>query len=180
MSKGRNTLVVVSLIVALAGGAIGTYSFISLNYYIIEANAYVLPIARVYHGGPSYTIPSGAWQVFDYDQKSYDTHGAFNLTTESYSVPETGFYQVIVQFSIDAIAGDYFMIRLYRNSNYTCSRAYSSSINTITFVVALTDINNFTEGDSLTIRVYQWNPGATSRTIREGVRRTFFTVAKIA
>ena len=168
------------LVVALVGVGVGVFSFISLNNYIIEANVYDLPMARVYHGGPSYTIPSGAWRVFDYDQKSYDTHGAFDLTVESYSVPETGFYQVIVQFSIDAIAGDYFMIRLYSNNSIICSRSYSSSLDTITFVVALTDINNFTVRDSLTIRVYQWNSGATSRTIREGEARTFLTVAKIA
>ena len=173
-------LTAASLVVALVGVGVGVFSFISLNNYITEANAYVRPMARVYYGGPSYTIPSGAWRVFDYDQKSYDTHGTFNLTSESYSVPEAGFYQVIVQFSIDAIAGDYFMIRLYSNTFIICTRAYSSSLNTINFVVALTDINNFTEGDSLTIRVYQWNSGATSRNIREGERQTFFTVTKIA
>jgi len=178
----------VSLIVALAGAGVGAFSFISLNIYINdlntyinETNAYVLPMARVYYGGSTYTIASGGgYQLFDYDQKSYDTHGAFNLTSDSYTIPEPGFYHVIAQYSIDAIDGGIFIILLYKNTDIVSFRVSSSSVNTDSFGVALTDIINFDEGDSLTIKVYQYDPGMASRNIFDGEAWTFLAISKIA
>ena len=151
------------------------------NAYINETNAYVLPMARVYYGGSTYTIPSGGgYQLFDYDQKSYDTHGAFNLTSDSYTIPEPGFYLVTAQYTIDAVDGGYFIILLYKNTDIVSFRASTSSTNTNSFGVALTDIINFDEGDSLTIAVYQYDPGLVSRNIYNGEALTFFAIAKIA
>ena len=174
-------LAVVSLIFALAGVGVGVFSFMSLNNYINETNAYVLPKARVYYDGPTYTITSGGGlTIFNYNQKSYDSHGAFDLLLDYYRVPETGFYQVIAQYSIDAADGGFFTIQLLSNNVLVCSRSCSSSINTNTFGVALTDTILFDEGDSLTIKVYQYDPGAASRNIFDGEEETFFAIAKIA
>ncbi len=171
----------VSLIVAIAGVAVGASSFFSLNNYINETNAYVLPMARVYYEGPVYTIPSGgAYLLFNYNQKSYDTHEAFDLASDSYTIPETGYYKVIAQYSIDADAGYFYMILLYSNNILVCSRSSTSSINTNTFGVALADIINFTIKDSITIKVYQFNSGAVSNNIFDGEEYTFFAIAKIA
>lgn len=178
----------VSLIIALAGVAVGAFSFISLNNYINnidayinETNEYVLPMARVYYEGPIYTITSGGiYQLFNYNQKSYDTHEAFDLASDSYTIPETGYYQVIAQYSIDADDGYFYMIQLYSNDILVCSRSSTSSVITNTFGVALADIINFTIGDSITIKVYQWNSGDVSTNIFNGERYTFFAIAKIA
>ena len=188
MSKGRSTLTVVSLIVAIAGSALGIYSFISLNNYINdmdayinEMNAYVLPMARVYYDGPVYAIPSGgAYKLFNYTQKSYDTHEAFDLASDSYTIPETGYYKVMAQYSIDADDGYFYIIQLYSNDTLVCSRSSTSSINTNTFGVVLADIINCTIGDSITIKVYQFNSGDVSNNIFDGEAYTFFAIAKIA
>jgi len=209
VSKGRNMLAGVSLIVAIAGAAVGAFSFISLNNYINDMDAYindlnaymddmnayinetnafinnmneyVLPMARVYYQGPVYTILSGGiYQLFNYNQKSYDTHEAFDLASDSYTIPETGYYQVIAQYSIDADDGYFYMIQLYSNDILVCSRSSTSSVITNTFGVALADIINFTIGDSITIKVYQYNSGDVSTNIFNGERYTFFAIAKIA
>lgn len=181
MSKGRSTLTVVSLIVAIAGSALGIYSFISLNNYINATDSYVLPKARVYYEGPTYTITSGGgYTQFNYNYKSYDTHGAFNLLLDLYRVPETGIYQVIAQYSIFAADGGFFFIQLLSNNILVCSRSSSSSVVTNTFGVALADIIHFTEGDTLTIEIYQYNAGSLSRNIFDGETYTFFAIAKIA
>jgi len=173
-------LAVVSLIFALAGVGVGVFSFISLNNYINEANAYVLPKARVYYDGPTYTITSGGGtQFFNYNQKSYDSHGAFNLLLDYYSVPETGYYHIIAQYSIDADDGDFFLIQLYSNNILVSFRACTASVYTNTFGVSLTDILNFTQGDTLTIKLYQYNSGSLSKNIFDGEEYSFFAIAKI-
>lgn len=181
MSKGRSTLIVVSLIIAIAGSALGIYSFLSLNNYINATDSYVLPKARVYYEGPTYTITSGGgYKLFNYTQKSYDTHGTFDLTSDSYTIPEPGFYQVMAQYSIDAIDEGFFIIQLYKNTDLVSTRSSTASVATNTFGVALTDIINFDEGDSLTIIVYQFDPGDASRNILDGEAWTFLAISKIA
>jgi len=173
-------LAVVSLIFALAGVGVGVFSFITLNNYINETNAYVLPKARVYYDGPTYTIPSGGGvSVFNYDQKSYDSHGTFNLLLDYYTVPETGYYHIIAQYSIDADDGDFFLIQLYSNNILVSFRAWGSSVTTNIFGVALTDIVNFIKGDHLTIKLYQYNSGSLSKDIYDGEEYSFFAIAKI-
>ena len=171
---------VVSLILALAGLGIGIYSLISMNQYINERNAYIVPMARVYFHG-SQAIASGvSYVAFDYNDKSFDTHDAFDLLLNLYVIPETGFYQVIAQFSIQAEPEDFFQILLFKNNNLICEKAYTSSRDTNSFGVSLSDVQNFTQGDLLAIKAYQYNVGDVSRNIFGGEEYTFFTIIKVS
>ncbi|MFX0076680.1 MAG: hypothetical protein ACFE96_14650 [Candidatus Hermodarchaeota archaeon] len=116
MSKGRNLLGVLALILSLGGLGIGFYSFISMNQYVNIVETYVSPKARVYYDGPIYSIPDGGGPtLFNFTHISYDTHGAFDLDTDSYLIPESGYYQITAQYSIDAIDGGFFVIFIYSN-----------------------------------------------------------------
>jgi hypothetical protein len=208
VSKGSNMLGVVTIIIALSGLALGAYSFILMNNYvntlnaqiddlnaeindlnteiddlntvINETNSYHPPIAKVYYDDVSvYSIPSGISQTFNYNQIDFDNRDAFNLTSDSYTIHEPGFYQVTAQYSIEALAGDFFMIQLLSNEVIVCSRSLTASVGTNTFGVVLTNIFNFAEGDSLTIRVYQYNGGSATRNIFPGGAHNFFVIAKI-
>ena len=201
VSKGINMLGVVTLIIALSGVGLGAYSFLFVNNYvndlnaqiddlnvqiddlnavINETNSYNPPMAEVYYDDVSvYSIPSGISQTFNYNQISFDNRDAFNLTSDSYTIHEPGFYQVTAQYSIEALAGDFFMIQLLSNEMIVCSRSLTASTNTNTFGVVLTNIFNFVEGDSLIIRVYQYNGGAATRSIFPGGAHNFFAIAKI-
>ena len=151
-----------------------------MNATIDDMNAYVPPMAKAYYDDISaYSIPSGSFQTFNYNQISYDNRDAFNLTSDSYKVPGSGFYQVIAQYSINAIDGDFFMIQLLSNGIISCSRSSTASNSTNTFGVTLTNIFNFAEGDTLTIRVYQYNYEGTQRYIFHGGAHNFFAIAKI-
>jgi hypothetical protein len=174
MGKRKSKLLIVTFIIALAGLGIGVYS-------LINASFYVLPVARVYHEGSTFLIPDGgASTLFDYNQKLFDSHQAFDLTSDSYTIPEEGYYQVTAQYSISAIDGSFFSIRLYVNNILVCARSSTSSQNTNVFGVVLTDFLIFNRGDSLTIRVYQSDPGVASRAIYGGEEYTFFAIAKVA
>ena len=174
-------LAVVTLLLALGGLGIGIYSFISMNQYINAKNAYIVPMARVYYSGVSYTIPSGvSYVTLDYNAKSFDTHEAFNLLLNAYIIPETGFYHMIAQYSIGADTDDFYQILLFKNGNLISEKAYTSSRDTSAFGVSISDVHNFTEGDSLTIRAYQYNVGSLPRTIFDGEEFTFFTIMKVS
>jgi len=187
LCKGRNILGVLSLIIALALIAFGAYSYVIMKSYINginatinDMNAYISPMASVYYDSMStYSLTRGSSPTFNYNQISYNNRDAFNLTSDSYIIHEPGFYQVTAQYSIDAIDGDFFMIQLLSNGIIIGSRSSTASINTNIFGVALTDIFNFEEGDSLTIRVYQYNGGSAPKSIFDGEAYTFFTIAKI-
>lgn len=199
---------VVTIIIALSGVALGAYSFIFMNNYvntlnaqndelngkindlngeiddlnaiINETNSYHPPIAKVYYDDVSaYSIPSGISQTFNYNQIDFDNRDAFNLTSDSYMIHEPGFYQVTAQYSIEAFDGDFFQIQLLSNGIIFCSRSLTASVSTNTFGVVLTNLFNFAEGDSLTILVYQYNVGGTTRNIFPGGAHNFFAIEKI-
>jgi flagellar basal body-associated protein FliL len=98
MSKGRNILGVVSLIIALLATALGAYTFVFMNNYINalnahidELNSYIPPVASVYYDDIStYSISDQSSQIFNYNQISYDNRDAFNLTSDSYTIHEPG------------------------------------------------------------------------------------------
>ncbi len=172
---------VISLIIALSGVAVGAFSFISMNNYINETNAYVQPMASVYYDDVSiYSIPDQSSQIFNYNQISYDNRDAFNLTSDSYTIHEPGIYQVTAQYSIEAYDGDFFMIQLLSNSTIACSRSFTASTYTNTFGVGLTNNFKFVEGESLSIQIYQYNGAHTTRNIFPGGAHNFFTIAKLA
>ncbi|MFX0076679.1 MAG: hypothetical protein ACFE96_14645 [Candidatus Hermodarchaeota archaeon] len=58
-------------------------------------------------------------------------------------------------------------------------KSSTSSVNTNVFGVAITDIRYFGSGDSISIRVYQSDPGTSARNIFDGEDHTFFAIAKI-
>lgn len=183
MAKGRSKLAGVSLILALLGIGVGGFSYFLLNTHITESetDSYVLPMARVYYEGSTYTITSGgAYKLFDYTHKSYDTHGAFDLTSDSYTIPETGFYQIYAQYSIYSDVGEFFMIRFYSNDILISTNSVTGSVPTNTLGVGLTDVINVTMGDVLTIKIYHYNPGDLSRNIFSGEQYNFFIITKIA
>jgi len=187
MNKGRNKLGVVSLIIALVATALGAYTFVIMNNYINALNAriddlnsYIPPMASVYYDDVSaYSIPDQSSQTFNYNQISYDNRDAFNLVSDSYRIPGTGFYQVTAQYSIEAYDGDFFMIQLLSNGTIVCSRSFTASTTTNTFGVSLTNNFNFAEGESLSILIYQYNGAHTARNIFPGGAHNFFTIAKM-
>ena len=143
-----------------------------------EEDPYVVPRARVYRLG-SYSLVSSHTALFDYTSTSYDTHNAFNLTSDTYIIPETGFYQVIAQFCITVEDQDLFKIYIYINGSVHASRSYTAACPAITFAVSITDIVNTTVGDLITISAYSYNVGDVSRSVYGMEAYSFFTISKL-
>ncbi len=192
MSQTGKGLVAFALIFGLIGTGLGGFMLVK-DYGLVdevnelnnrieeleeEEDPYVVPRARVYRLG-SYSLVSGYTTVFDYTNTSYDTHNAFNLTSDTYIIPETGFYQVIAQYCITVEDQDFFKIYIYINGSVHASRLYTAAYPTITFSVSITDIVNTTVGDLITISAYSYNVGGVSRSVYGMEAYSFFTISKL-
>lgn len=192
MSKTGKGLVAFALIFGLIGTGLGGFMLVN-NYALVdelnelndrieelekEEDPYIVPRARVYRLG-SYSLISGHNALFDYTNISYDTHNAFNMTSDAYSIPETGFYQVIAQYCIDADDLDFFKIYIEINGSVHASRSYTASSSISDFAVSITDIVNTTVGDLITISVFSLNPGDISRAVYGMEAYSFFTISKL-
>ena len=199
MSQTGKGLVAFALIFGLIGTGLGGFMLVKdyglvdevneLNNRIEELNnrieeleteedPYVVPRARVYRLG-SYSLVSGYNTLFDYTSTSYDTHNAFNLTSDTYIIPETGFYQVIAQYCISVEDQDFFKIYIVINGSIHASRLYTAACSASTFSVSITDIVNTTVGDLITIIAYIYNVGGVSRSVYGMEAYSFFTISKL-
>jgi len=176
MAKNGKGLVALALIISLIGAGAG--GFMLIKTYVLEPR-YVLPMARVYRLG-SYFLNSGASTTFDYSDKSFDTHDAFDLVSDSYEIPETGFYHVIAQYCIDVEFQDFLKIEIHLNGTTISSRSYTAARSTNTFTVSVNDIINVTAADLISIRAYSYNLAADPREVFSEEPYTFFTIMKIS
>ena len=110
----------------------------------------------------------------------YDTHNAFNLTSDAYLIPEAGFYQVIAQYSITAEDQDFFKIYIMLNETVLACNSFTASRSTNTFTVSITDIVNTTVGDLISIKAYIYNSGNIPRLVFSSEAYSFFSISKLS
>jgi len=178
MAQSGKGLAALGLIVALIGASAA--GFLLIKQYILVPPApepYIRPMARVYQSGTYYLL-SGATTTFNYTDKSYDTHDAFDLGSDTYEIPEPGFYQVIAQYCIEAEFQDFFKIDIARNGITVSSRSFTAARSTNTFTASIVDIINATSGDLISIRVYSYNGPDDPRLVFAYEDYTFFTIMK--
>ena len=132
MGKNGTGLAVFAIILGLIGAGTGGYLFVKvitleeeqkvledtileLEDTILELEetieeepeAIIIPKARVYYDGTTFDIDSpAANKLVDFTKASYDTHNAFNFTTDLYTIPESGFYQIFAQYSVYGMVGE--------------------------------------------------------------------------
>ena len=202
MTQTGKGLIAFALIFGLAGTGLG--GFMIVNHYALVNDqnelindlndlinrtkqleeekaleeSYVVPRARVYRLG-SYSLDSSTTVTFDYTNTSYDTHNAFNLTSDAYIVPETGFYHIYAQYCITAEDQDFFKINIYVNGVHHTSKSFTASRYTNTFTVSITDFLNTTAGDLITIYSYIYNAGDLSRLVYSAEQYSFFAISKM-
>ena len=175
-SKGKsNGLVAIALIFGLLGAGFG--GFLMLKEYVFAPKP--LPKARIYCNIGSYSIPAYSTQKFDFTSTTYDTHNAFDQLTDTYTVPETGFYQIYVQISIEAYDDDKFTISVYYDGLAYSRTTHIAAGFTNFFAVTLSTTVNASAGSELNINFYQYNVGLASRLVYEGESRTYWEITQI-
>jgi len=181
MAKNGNLVAILAIIFGVSGVLVGGFALIQINFpRESQEPQYVLPKARVYLDS-SYNLNGVDYHRLNYTHKSFDSHDTFNLATDEYIVPETGFYQVIAQYSVEAYDQDFFTIQIINNMwlNGTCS--YTVSISTFTwyFSVTITNIITAFEGDAISINTFLFLSGPPTRALFPGEEFTYFSIVKI-
>ena len=100
-------------------------------------------------------------------------------TSDTYILPETGFYQVIAQYCINVEDQDFFKIEIEINGTLYASNSFTASRSTNTFTVSIIDIVNTTVGDLITIIAYSYNAGEISRSVFSSEAYSFFSISKL-
>lgn len=176
MAKNGKALPLLAIIIAISGLLVGGYAAFQMN---LRGN-YVLPVAKVFLGG-SYALGSGMpYKILDFTDKSFDSHNAFNLASDEYIVPETGYYQIIAQYSIQSYDQDFFIIGILQNDTIVGACSYFAAASTNTFTVSITDIISANVGDAISIYAYLYYVSGSPRALFEGEEFTFFSIAKLS
>jgi len=124
-------------------------------------------------------LTEGIVDVLNFTHTSYDIYNAFNLTSDTYLIPESGFYQVAAQYSISARVNDTYYIYFIKNNIIISDRQTACSSSSIDMIMAIADIVYCTTGDVITFYVAQYNPAHAFRVFYQFPAPTFCTIAKI-
>jgi hypothetical protein len=121
-----------------------------------------------------------------YNSKSFDSHGSFNTSTNTFTAPVGGVYLVIghIEWAVGSFAsGGTGQIYLYKNSGQTSLLNNNDQPGVTSATKAFTqegsDMVRLIAGDTLDIRAYQVNNGGTRNT-NSGEYRVYASFVRIA
>jgi len=153
---------VLVLIVGLSGLGLGVYSL-----YQLESPK---PLVKAFVSS-SQSVPDHNWTVVDFDAVDYDVTGDFNIGTNRFICPTSGYYLIsgTVTFTV-MLDGDYIFAGVYREGILILqSTVYGSQ--TVILSVSFTDIVYLNAGDYIEVRVY--HGGSSDRAIHGNTEGTY-------
>jgi len=169
VGKRKGSIVgVLAFILGLSGLGLGAYSL----YQVISPK----PLARAFVSS-SHSVPSSTWTVIDFDVVDYDVTSDFNIVTDRFVCPTSGYYLISgkVKF-VNMLDGEAIFTTVFREGvSEIESSVYGS--NTVSLSANFADIVYLNAGDYVELRVY--HTGSFSRSIygdTEGTY-TYLTIA---
>ncbi|MFX1327983.1 MAG: hypothetical protein ACFE91_07550 [Promethearchaeota archaeon] len=153
-----------------------------------EVMVYVLnnpiptPRARVWRFS-TYLLTGGPQRI-NFDTKSYDSTGSFNLTTDRYVIPENGYYLLIASSLLRIHGYTIGEIAICSNdypNGFSRIRSTPDTVINAQFTVSITDIAYFSEGDWIEITLWLVvGPPADVMGESGDYRSTFFSITKLS
>jgi len=153
---------VLVLIVGLSGLGLGAYSL----YKLVSPQ----PLARV-SVSSGHSVPSSTWTVVDFDVLDYDVTSDFNIVTDRFICPTSGYYLISgkVKF-VSMLDGEAIFIAVFREGvSEIESSVYGSQ--TVSLSTNFADIVYLNAGDYVELRVY--HTGSFSRSIYGNTEGTY-------
>ena len=153
---------VLVLIVGLSGLGFGAYSL----YQVISPK----PLARAFVSS-GHSVPSSTWTVVDFDVEDYDVTSDFNIGTDRFICPSSGYYLISgkVKF-VTMLDGEAIFVAVFREGvSEIESSVYGSQ--TVSLSTSFTDIVYLNAGDYVEVRVY--HTGSFSRSIYGDIEGTY-------
>ena len=164
-------------IIGLSGLGVGVFSLYTTQQLVDRVNA-PKPLARVFRSS-DYSIPSSSWETVDFNVLDYDKTGDFNLTTDRFICPTSGYYLIsaMLTFFIMNDGEAIFLSAVREGIREAGSSAHASQSNSLS--VGFTDIIYLNAGDYLELQAS--HTGGAPRIIDGSTAGsyTYFTIAAI-
>lgn len=153
---------VLLLIVGLLGLGLGAYTL----YQVITPKS--LTRAFVLSG---HSVPSSTWTVVDFDVLDYDVTGDFNIVTNRFICPTSGYYLISGKVNfVTMLNGEAIFVAVFREGvSEIESSVYGSQ--TVSLSTNFADIVYLNAGDYVEVRVY--HTGSFSRSIYGNIEGTY-------
>jgi len=165
---------ILALIVGLSGLGLGVYSLYNYQQLVNQIEPQK-PLARVFVAF-SYSIPSTSWTTINFDVLDYDETGDFNIVTDRFICPTSGYYLISGMVTFIMPDGETILLAAIREGvNEAGSLAHASHSDSLS--TGFTDIIYLNAGDYLELRAF--HTGSAPRSIfgnAEGTY-TYFTIA---
>jgi len=166
---------VLVFIVGLSGLGLGAYSLYNYNQHVNQVEV-PKPLARAFVS-TSISIPSSILTVVNFDVVDYDVTGDFNIITDRFICPTSGYYYISgkVKFTI-MLDAEAIYVGLYREGVIVAENSADAS-HTLSLSTSFTDIVYLNAGDYVEVKVY--HTGSSARSIygdTEGTY-TYLTIA---
>jgi len=159
---------VLVLVIGLSGLGVGAYSL----YQVISPK----PLARACLV-TSYSTPNGLWFKVDFDVLEYDVSGDFNIITDRFICPTSGYYLISGMVTFIAMQdGETLSVAVFREGVREAGSIVQAA-HTNVLSVGLTDIVYLNAGDYVELQAY--HTGGAPRTIygTTAGTYTYFTIA---
>ena len=170
-----STFSVLVLIVGLSGLGVGVYSLYN-NQQLVSQLESPKPLARACLV-TSYSTPNGLWFKVDFDVLEYDVSGDFNIITDRFICPTSGYYLISGMITFTAMQdGETISVAAFREGvREAGSIVHAAHTNILS--VGFTDIIYLNAGDYVELQAY--HTGGASRTIYGSTAGTYtyFTIA---
>jgi len=143
---------VLVLIVGLSGLGLGVYSLYNYQQLINQVEP-PKPLARAFVS-ISQSVPDHTWTVVNFTALDYDVTGDFNIVTDRFICPTSGYYLIsgMVTFVV-MLDGEAIWVAVFREGVLEVeSSVYGYS--TVSLSTSFTDIVYLNAGDYVELRVY--------------------------
>ncbi len=175
MADRTSVLPVVAIIIGIVGIGLGGYAVVE---DLMESDP-VIPKASAYVGSAQSLTVSTETRI-NFTAVSFDSHSAFNLTSDAYTLPEAGYYRIDAQFCVTANRGDFFSISVRQNGVSALRGGFTAAAYSNFFEVSVSGIVQGSAGDVFTVFGYFYNAtGPTTRALFANDAYSFFSLAKL-
>jgi len=166
---------VLVFIVALLGLGVGAYSL--YNYQqLVSQGEHPKSLARVFLA-TSYSTRDGEWIKVDFDVLDYDVSGDFNITTDRFTCPTSGYYIISGKLTFSSMQdGETIEVGVFSEDGLEAG-SVAHAFHTSNISVGFTDIVHLTAGDYVEFGSYHNGTGFKSIYGDSSGKYTYFTIA---
>jgi hypothetical protein len=169
---------VLVLIISLLGLGVGAYSLYNYQQLIsqVDPPEPTKPLARAFLN-TSYAIPGFGWNVVNFTVLDYDTTGDFNITTDRFICPTSGYYLIsgMIMFS-SMNDGEIIYVAAHREGVVEAGSTAQASTNG-GISTGFSDIVYLNEGDYVELLAFHTVTGQRTIYGDSAGTYTYFTIA---